>query len=72
MMVPCGTSYKLADGSEAQVRDDCVWEKDAVVEYLGPLMVTAYINDVSFEQDKYEGERLNYYSTIKQTMANPA
>ena len=58
MMVPCGTSYTLADGSMPKIRDDCVEDEQEVIDYLGMLQVTAYHNDRSVQQDKYDDGRL--------------
>ena len=72
MMVPCGTNYTLADGSVPEIRDDCVEDEQEVIDYLGMLQVTAYHNDRSVQQDKYDDERLLQYSTFEQVVASPA
>ena len=58
IMVPCGTKYTLADGSILNIRDDCVEDEQEVIDYLGMLQVTAYHNDRSVQQDKYDDGRL--------------
>lgn len=37
MMVPCGMTYTLYNGEEATIRDDCIYEKQKVIDYLGLL-----------------------------------
>lgn len=71
-MVPCGMTYTLYNGEEATIRDDCIYEKQKVIDYLGLLQVTAYYNDKHFHQDKYGENRLSTYSTFKQIVTSPA
>ena len=37
MMVPCGTQYQKPDGTVAETRDDCIWDKQETMDYFGSL-----------------------------------
>ena len=71
IMLPCITSYTLANGQQAEVRNDCVADKQEVMDYLGPLQATIFYNDVKFIQNKYGNERLENFSTLKQIAVDP-
>ena len=48
MFLPCATRLEAFDGSTLGGGDDCVWDKNEVVEYLGEQLsiVTVYNQNV--------------------------
>ena len=50
LAVPCGTKLP---GDNAPIRDDCEWNRDTVLEYLGTLNLVIYYNQGVFQPNKY-------------------
>ena len=68
-MIPCASQYTAFDGTIHGGDESCVWDKEEVVEWLGPAMdVMALHNQPIFKQDKYYKDRIQKTSKIQQQL----
>ena len=59
MAVPCQMRFATPDGTVIEPRDDCVWEKDEVIDYLGETIITkVYFNQYKFHQERFDEDRI--------------
>ena len=71
MLVPCASRVELYDGSMVGGDDDCIWDKDAVLNYFGSAFNTlAYYNQQEFKEKKFGiDDRIERYSELYSTFA---
>ena len=51
--------FKGPDGIVVEPRDDCVWEKDDVMDYLGDtIQIQVYNNQEKFHSESFGEERV--------------
>ena len=54
MLWPCATAYTDYKGIERGGHQDCIWEKEKVMDYLGESLNTLMVtNEGTFKQDQY-------------------
>ena len=71
MAVPCLMRFKGPDGIVIEPRDDCVWEKDDVMDYLGDtVQIQVYNNQEKFHSENFGEERVQQSSTISVRQVN--
>ena len=68
MAIPCGS---VPDGSQDVPRDDCVWDKQEIMEYLDTVQIVAIYNQGNFRQDMYGQERISWSSQMQKVILNP-
>ena len=51
MLMPCGSLETLEGGKEDRIPDDCNYNKQAMLDYLGPLNLIVYYNTGEFQLD---------------------
>ena len=44
MMVPCGLRETTIGGTDDRVPEDCNYDKEALIEYLGSIKMLMYYN----------------------------
>ena len=44
MFLPCGQSELWIGGKEKRIPDDCNYDRDELIKYLGPLQMLMYEN----------------------------
>ena len=50
MAIPCGNEYTAYDGRVMGASDDCNWDKDEMIKYLGgTFILNIYFNQIVFE-----------------------
>ena len=52
MLLPCNMDNKLLGGSADGIPKDCNWDKDKLIDYLGPLNMVIYKNSAGFSLDE--------------------
>ena len=58
-MVACGSRYTMFDGSELGADENCVWDKQEFLTYLGnSFYIKVYHNQQEFKQDAYGEDRI--------------
>ena len=72
MVIPCASQFKLTDGSVVGGGDECVWEMDTVLDYVGKnINFATYYNQQNFQADKYdENERIEQKSMLYSSYAS--
>ena len=48
MLLPCNMKETLIGGTEDRIPEDCNWDRDELLKYLGPLRLLIYNNMGSF------------------------
>ena len=66
MFIPCNMKETLlGDATEDdRIPQNCNYDKDKLIEYLGPIQMLIYKNIGSFQQDEYGNERVKKESSI--------
>ena len=44
MAIPCGMRGGVNNATEDRVLDDCNWDRDKAIDYLGDINVVVYYN----------------------------
>ena len=45
MVIPCAMSYTLYDGTKVTPDEECIWDKELVMEYIGDtVQIEVYHN----------------------------
>ena len=58
-MVACASRYTIFDGSELGADENCVWDKQDMLTYLGTsFYMKIYHNQQEFKQDAYGEDRI--------------
>ena len=55
MAVPCGTQF---EEFPHEIRDDCIWNKTEVLEYMGLFQSQFYYNSERFQSDEFGENRI--------------
>ena len=66
MFLPCGQPETKIGGKVDRIPDDCEFDRNATISYLGPLQFLVYHNQGSFELDEYGNSRIYQHSQIDQ------
>ena len=64
MLVPCGMQETILGGTEDRIPDDCNYDKDALIEYLGSIQMMMYYNQGQFVRDAFGDESISHSSTL--------
>ena len=69
MVIPCASRVTFFDGSVVGADDDCVWDKDAVMNYMGSAFnLLSYYNQQEFKEDAFDkDDRIEYRSELHTT-----
>lgn len=51
MLLPCMMKETMLGGKVDRIPDECNWDRDELVKYLGPLSMLIYKNEGSFQLD---------------------
>ena len=72
MIIPCASQVTLFDGSVVGADDDCVWDKDAVMNYMGSAFnLLSYYNQQEFKEHSFDiDDRIEYRSELHATFAS--
>ena len=69
MIVPCGMRETIIGGTEDRVPEDCNYDRDAFMKYLGSIQMLMYFNKGQFELGEFGDESVSYSSDIKVVQA---
>ena len=69
MIVPCGMRETKLGGTEDKVPEDCNYDREAFMKYLGSIQMLMYFNKGQFELGEFGDESVSYSSDIKVVMA---
>ena len=64
-VVPCGLSDTVLGGTDLNIRDDCNWDRDAAIEYIGDFNIVSYYNIGRFKSNEYDSEPVERTSFIQ-------
>lgn len=64
MLLPCNMRETLLGGEEDKIPDDCNYDKNELIKYLGPLRMLIWKNVGRFELDEYGEGRISKESVI--------
>ena len=64
MVIPCNQKNTLYGGTTDGIPDDCNWEKEAAIDYIGDINIIAYHNRAYFRPNKYGPEAVEKTSLI--------
>ena len=53
---PCGLSETVLGGKQNNIRDDCNWNKEAAIEYIGDFNIVMYYNLGRFQPEIVGGD----------------
>ena len=55
MIIPCASRVELFDGSVVGGDDDCIWDKDTVLNHMGSAFnLLSYYNQQEFQEKKFD------------------
>ena len=62
---PCATKWTSIDGVEYGGHDDCIWDRQAVLDYLGETQkIMIYHNEAQFKQEGFGEDRIEFRSSL--------
>ena len=63
MAMPCGTYFPTVDGSN-RINEDCVWDRDEFINWIGPFNAVIYYNSAAFRQNEFGDDRIRDFSAL--------
>ena len=72
MAVPCGYQYTAYDGTVERGREDCNWDKEKLIEYLGASdYLNIYSNQSVLDMRDFGSSKLKKISVLGQVTIDP-
>ena len=66
MAVPCGNEYTAYDGRIDGPSEDCNWDKDELISYLGgTFLLNIYYNEGVFDVKNFGKDKIKQQSSLK-------
>jgi len=66
MLTPCNFKPDInASDAENRIPEDCNWDKDKLIEYIGPSQMLLYYNVGRFQLDEFGERRIKKSSVVK-------
>ena len=66
MGVPCHFKETVIGGDYDNIREDCVRDRDAVLEYLSNMSTVAWYNYSTFKHSQFKEDRIVRQSSLLQ------
>ena len=58
MLVPCASRITLHDGREIGGDDDCIWDKQEVLDYIGKgYNLITYFNQMGYNEEEFDKDK---------------
>mmetsp|Transcript_42764 Transcript_42764/g.56462 ORF Transcript_42764/g.56462 Transcript_42764/m.56462 type:complete len:190 (-) Transcript_42764:1262-1831(-) len=70
MAIPCNMRDTVLQAAEDRSRDDCDWDRDAAIDYIGDINVVTYYNQGRFMPDEFEDDPVLRYSIVHEMRAD--
>ena len=64
MLMPCGSDDTLYGGIEPRIPDDCNFDRQKMLDYLGPLQMLIWKNVGRFQLDEFGNRRIQKESVV--------
>lgn len=63
--LPCGVKETLLGGKEDRIPLSCNYDKQAAMNYIGPMQMVAYFNEGKFQLDDFGHSRIKKRSVLR-------
>ena len=61
---PCNVKANKFNATEDKIPEDCNWDRDAAIDYIGEINILAYYNQGRFMPNEYDESPVLSYSVV--------